>query len=156
MKTAREVPFQVYFYETPGLAGAIRPCTRLTHVNPNTTSAVDPPTVAPLQALSDPQRAPAHQPEACVTFSRCRLPAHPNLILEQDEFVVVYELTETDRTVIFGRYGGFWCFHNLVILGRVSIDYLGDIHCPTRMTFLSYGYQVDKASRRPDGVLRSF
>ncbi|TLD09462.1 hypothetical protein PspLS_12018 [Pyricularia sp. CBS 133598] len=122
----------------------------VSNLDPNSDSSTEGPAVPPLQALPQLPRELMHaSPEACVAFARSRFPRQKQLI-EWNQFVMVDELTESERTVILGAHVPN---HGLV-LNRATFDRVCGIQAVVDVSGQSFDFRADVTSRIEDGVDR--
>ncbi|TLS28027.1 hypothetical protein PpBr36_02025 [Pyricularia pennisetigena] len=122
----------------------------VSNLDPDSDSSTDGPAVPPLQTLPELPREFVHaSPEACAAFARSRFPAQAQLI-KWNEFVVVDELTESERTVIVGAHEPN---HGLV-LNRAAFDRAWNIQAVVEVSAQSHDMRADVTSRTEGGADR--
>jgi hypothetical protein len=104
----------------------------------------------PLEALPALPKELLHaSPEACMAFARSHFPADTGL-LEWDKFMIVDELTETQKTVMIGANDGY----RGLVLQRHPFDFSLRVFTWIENTARTIDEEADRASRTDSGVNR--
>ncbi|TLD28831.1 hypothetical protein PspLS_03520 [Pyricularia sp. CBS 133598] len=122
----------------------------ITNLDPAAASSTAGAAIPPLQALPQIPRELLHAtPEACITFARSRFPGQKEL-MKWDEFVVLDEFTESQKTAILGTWDG----ERGPVLIRSDFDELWLIQAVVSCKPPTHDSHADDASRTEDGVYR--